>query len=286
MTELYGVIGDPIAHSLSALMHNRALALAKLDAVYLPFHVPSTELGAFVDAARRWPCHGFNVTIPHKRSIIPLLDEISQEAHQIGAVNTVTSREGRLLGTNTDATGYLRSLREEADFDPKACTVVILGAGGAAHAVCYGLLEAGVDKIIICNRTAAHAQALAQHFAAGYSNRIEVKPWQEGAMREAFHQSQLLINSTSVGLNGTAFEALPLDALPQESLVSDLVYRPRQTPLLKSAASRGLRTLEGLGMLVFQGAASFEIWTGITPDVKAMFNVLTEALEQSDNKTN
>ena len=286
MKKLYGVIGDPIVHSLSAVMQNRALVKAEIDAVYLPFHVPPAELNAFMDAARRWPCDGFNVTIPHKQSIIEYLDEVSEEARLIGAINTVTNRSGRLIGTNTDAAGFMRSLRQEGHFDPAACTAVVLGAGGAAHAICYGLLKAGVAKIIICNRTEAHAESLMYHFVPHYPNQIEIKKWEQAQLHEAFSQSRLLINTTSVGLNGTQFDALPLEALPHECLVSDLVYRPRQTPLLQAAASRGLRTLEGIGMLIYQGAASFEIWTGIAPDISVMRNAIIEALAHEPNQRN
>lgn len=278
MTKLFGVIGDPIAHSLSAVMHNRAFKHAAIDAVYLPFHVPPAELASFIDSARHWPCSGFNVTIPHKQSIMDYIQDVSEEARLIGAVNTVTNSSGRLMGTNTDAVGYVRSLREDGHFDPSACTAVILGAGGAAHAVCYSLLEANAAKIILCNRTELHARSLAQHFAPYYPHRIEVIKWERASLMDAFGRSQLLINATSVGLHGTRFDGLPLEALPQKSLVSDLVYRPRQTPLLRAAASLGLRTLEGLAMLVYQGAASFEIWTGVVPDIGVMRMAVTDAL--------
>lgn len=280
MTKLYGVIGDPISHSLSALMQNRALSQAHLDAVYLPFHVASQELGAFIEAARRWPCHGFNVTIPHKQNIIPYLDEINEEASRIGAVNTVLNEDGRLRGTNTDAVGFLRSLREEACFDPKGRYAVILGAGGAAHAISYGLLEAGIERLTVFNRTASRANSLKNELMPYFPHRIDVKDWEADALRDVFHESQLLVNATSVGLNGSRFDELPLSELHSKCLVADLVYRPRQTPLLKSAASLGLQTLEGVGMLVFQGAASFEIWTGVTPDATAMRAILLDALDR------
>lgn len=286
MTKLYGVIGDPISHSLSALMQNRALKKAGIDALYLPFHVPPAELAAFIDAARRWPCDGFNVTIPHKQSIMEYLEDVSEEARLIGAINTVTNQSGRLIGTNTDATGYIRSLREDGHCDPATGTAIVLGAGGAAHAVCYGLLKADIAKIILCNRTAAHAELLRNHFATAYPHRIEVIPWEQATLVDAFSRSQLLINTTSVGMNGTEFDGLPLAALPQKSLVSDLVYRPRQTPLLRAAAACGLRTMDGLGMLVYQGAASFEIWTGVAPDIAVMRTALTEALADESRSRN
>lgn len=278
MTKLYGVIGDPIKHSLSALMQNRALQEAKMDAVYLPFHVPPQELKAFVEAARRWPCHGFNITLPHKRTIQPYLDELSEEAHIMGAVNTVTNREGYLFGTNTDATGYIRSLQEECPFQVAKSTATVLGAGGAAHAVIFGLLNTGVEKIFLFNRTPEKSQQLKMHFAGHFPQRIEAHDWDQERLGQALAQSQLLVNATSVGLNGTEFSNLPLDKLPAAALVSDLVYRPRQTPLLRDAAERGLNIHEGLGMLVHQGAESFRIWTGQEPDRAVMRQALEEAL--------
>ena len=278
MTQLYGVIGDPISHSLSAVMQNRAFQATDLDAVYLPFHVPATELTAFVEAARRWPCAGFNITIPHKQAIRPLLDEIGADAEAIGAVNTVLNQEDRLIGRNTDAIGYIRSLKEDTGLDPAGLTVCILGAGGAAHAVVHGLLENDVGCIQLINRTEANAKQLQTHFAKRSQGRIRVHPWDQAKMREVFQESRLLINTTAIGLEGSRFEDLPLESLPDGSCVSDLVYRPRQTALLREAAARGLHTHEGLGMLLYQGAASFGLWTGCEPDIQVMRTALTEAL--------
>lgn len=280
MTMLLGIIGDPIAHSLSPIMQNRALEAAGLDATYLPYHVRSPELKAFIEDVHQQNMTGFNVTVPHKVSIMKYLDEVDEEAHQIGAVNTVLYHEGRLSGYNTDARGYCRSLQEEARFSAKDKAICILGAGGAARAVAYGLLTAGATNVMIANRTAEKAEALVQSFAHDYPHRITHIPWEPKTLGENFGKCDLLINTTTVGLDGTRFDRLPLAQLPGTALVSDLVYSPRETPLLREAKEAGFSTHEGLGMLLYQGAESFRIWTGIEPDIKVMRKALEEALEK------
>lgn len=277
MTAIYGIIGDPIKHSLSAKMQNRAFAKAKIDAIYLPFHVQPEGLVTFIESARNWQMSGFNVTIPHKVSIMEFLDEIEEEAKAIGAVNTISFKNNQLLGDNTDAQGYLRSLKQEAHWSSKGKVVTLLGAGGAARAVVYGLLNDGVKKLFIINRTHEKACQIAEFFKHSFSEKIIVIKWEEESMREALEQSDLLINATSIGLKGSSFDNLPLEVLSKKAIVSDLVYRPRKTPLLKQAKELGLKTHEGIGMLLYQGVESFKIWTGIEPDI----NVMREALEEN-----
>lgn len=256
-----GIIGDPIEHSLSPAMQNAAFRRANLPFVYLPFRVRPGELKSFLEKAR-WKMVGLNVTIPHKETIVRHLDRISPEARAIGAVNTVVIRGGRLLGYNTDGKGYLQSLKNETGFNPKGKRILIIGAGGAARALIYSLRQAGAQEIHLANRTKKRVL------------QIPTIPLQKTAFKKILPSIDLLINATSVGLNGTRFRGLPLSSLPKGAVVSDLVYRPRMTPLLKEAKKRGFRIHTGIGMLLHQGAMSFRLWTGKNPDLEAMRKAL------------
>jgi shikimate dehydrogenase len=205
------------------------------------------------------------VTIPYKEAVIPLLDELEPQASRIGAVNTIYKRENRLVGANTDAPAFLRTLRHEGAFDPRDTVVTLLGAGGAARAVATALLDAGVGILRIANRTKARAQALAQELRARSTAHIVVCSWDPLGLGQAIAASYLLVNATSIGLRGSVEERespMPARLLNPSLLVYDLVYNPTETPLLASAREAGARTVGGLGMLVEQGALAFELWTG------------------------
>jgi shikimate dehydrogenase len=283
---ILGIIGDPIEHSLSPQMHNAVLSRMNLPFIYLPFHIRPQELARFLRQIRSSSLKGlsgefigFNVTIPHKETIIPYLDKVSPEALKIGAVNTVVVSGGKLVGYNTDAGGYLRSLKEEMKFDPRKKKCLILGAGGAARAVLYALALSGVAEIWIANRTPLRAERLAQEFQKEFKRtKIKVCSLQSADLLPLLPQIDLLINATSVGLKGSSFPAFPLKNLSRKAIVSDLVYRPLMPPFLKRAKKLGLKIHLGLGMLLYQGAKSFEIWTRKKPDLKVMKNALLDAL--------
>lgn len=276
--KLLGIIGDPIRHSLSPRMQNAALQKKRLPYFYVPFQVAPSQLAKFLKEVRDQGLQdlvGFNVTIPHKEKIIPLLDSISPEARAIGAVNTVVVRKGKLHGHNTDAIGYLKSLKEETRFHPRGKTILILGAGGASHAVVYGLASQGAREILITNRTLARAKKLVQSLKKKFKKtKFEAIALKPNLLSEVFTRVDLLINTTSVGLKGTRFKKLPLQYLPPRALVSDLVYRPLFTPLLKESKRRKLRVHFGLGMLLHQGAESFRLWTRKNPDLIVMKKAL------------
>lgn len=278
MIKILGIIGDPISHSLSPQMHTAALRRLRLPYRYLPFHVKPAELGRFIQMARECHLAGLNVTIPHKEKIIRYLDGITDEARRIGAVNTVFWKGKRLLGDNTDARGYLHSLKEDLEFSPRRKTVLILGAGGAARAIVDACLATRVRRVILANRTLARAKVLSHHARQFWKTPIEIAPLKAGVLKNCFPDIDLLINTTSVGLSGSRFHNLPLHLLPKKAVVSDLVYRPRMTPLLREARQRGFRVHEGLGMLLHQGALSFQIWTGQRPPLKIMKTALLDAL--------
>ncbi len=279
--KIIAIIGDPIHHSLSPVMQNAVFQKMKLPYIYLPFRIPPGQLKSFLRKAREWKITGFNVTIPHKESILPSLDWISPEAKAIGAVNTVLVRQGKLYGYNTDAEGYLLSLKEEVGFDPCQKKIFILGAGGAARAILYALSLSGAHTISICNRTSSKALRLAKEFSKNFKScHFDVVPFDKKNLAKHFPNIDLLINATSLGLSSARpMSSLPLERLSPRALVSDLIYRPYLTPLLRRANRLKLRTLPGFGMLLYQGAQAFKIWTHQKPDLRVMRKALLDALK-------
>jgi len=258
-----GVIGWPVKHSRSPRLHGFWLRQQGIDGRYDLLPVPPEDLGEFLKALRRnGPVEGFrgvNVTIPHKEAVIPFLDAVDETARRIGAVNTiVVSADGRLEGRNTDAFGFIASLRgSQPDWRAEAAPAVVLGAGGAARAVCHALLEAGVPELRLLNRGRPRAEALA---AAFNDSRIRVGDWDDRA--EALPGAGLLVNTTSLGMQGQPPLDLALEALPENAVVMDLVYVPLLTPLLAAASARGNPVVDGLGMLLHQGRPGFAAWFG------------------------
>ena len=221
---------------------------------------------------------GINVTVPHKEAVIPHLDEVDDWAAAAGAVNTIVNRHGRLTGHNTDGAGFLRALQDGAGFDPPNKTALILGAGGSARAVVYALTRAGAARLIIANRTPQRAQNLAQIAA---ENGISAQAIPLTAAPQAAADAALIVNCTSLGmLHGPDETAAPLTAaeIPPAALVNDLVYNPPETPLLRQAARAGAAVLGGIQMLVYQGAASFEMWTGQPAPVPVMLQAAADAM--------
>lgn len=272
------VIGDPISHSLSPAMQNAAIEKLGAPYLYQAIRVRSQGLKAFVQGRAR-QLAGFNVTIPHKEAIVPLLTRLDKQAALIGAVNTVVNRDGKLIGFNTDGAGYLTSLEADKKFSPRKKRIVLLGAGGAARALAVVLTMADAKAITIANRSPARAEHLARELALRMPPSQFIACAQQGKDFEAALKTcDLLINTTRVGLNGTAFPDFPWEKLNKRALVSDIVYTPRMTPFLKAAKRREHEIHTGEGMLVFQGALAFEIWTGLKPDAKLMRRELLRRL--------
>jgi shikimate dehydrogenase len=277
-TQLLGVLGWPVQHSLSPRLHNYWLQQAGLDAVYLPLAVPPTGLAAALAGLAQLGFRGANVTIPHKEQLLPFLAARTPVARQIGAVNTlVVQPDGGLLGTNTDAFGFMRNIAA-AGHSVQQGAALLLGAGGAARAVLVGLAEGGCKQIYLANRAPERAAALALEFAA-LGATITPVPWAEWP--RLLPEVTLLVNSTACGLNGTDDFTESLMALPLGAAVCDLVYRPLQTGLLRQAAIAGRLPIDGLGMLLYQAQASFQHWFGQTPPVDAAVrrHVLPDAPE-------
>jgi shikimate dehydrogenase len=262
---LAGVMGWPVAHSRSPLIHSHWIAQYGLRGAYVPLPVRPDTLE---QALRALPALGFagcNLTIPHKIAAIGIVDELEPLARRIGAANTiVVQADGSLLGRNTDAFGFIANLREaQPEWRADAAPAVVLGAGGAARAVLAGLLDAGAAEVRICNRTLETAQQLAYDFAGWGKAQLHVIPWTD--RHSALEGAALLVNTTSQGMQGQTPLDIQLDALTATALVTDIVYSPLQTPLLQAAAARGNPTAQGLGMLIHQARPAFEAWFGVLP---------------------
>jgi shikimate dehydrogenase len=259
MTPRAGVIGWPVRHSLSPLIHRFWLDELGLDGAYEAVVVPPDWLASMVDGFRLGRWRGFNVTIPHKETIIPLMDRVDPAARLIGAVNTVVAvADGVLEGRNTDAPGFMASLKAGAEIDPGR-PAILLGAGGAARAILATLNDAGFQEIRLVNRDRARAEALAEAFPAVVGNWDDRSRLLDGA--------GLLVNATSLGMVGQPPLELDLGRLPKTAVVTDIVYRPLMTDLLVKASARGNPVVDGLGMLLYQAVEGFAAWFGATPKV-------------------
>ena len=279
MKRVYGIIGWPVWHTRSPSMHNAAFRAVDIDAVYAPFGVRPPDLQNAVVGLRALGVRGVNVTLPHKQNVMAHLDEVEEEAAAIGAVNTILVEKGRLIGCNTDAEGLVRSLRDHG-FDPTDASSIVVGAGGAARAAVAGLAAAGARRIVVAARRQGQAERLQQELAAVTSGTDVVTSELAQLPRSEFSEASLLVQATSATLDdgpeASRFaETLPLDAMPKTATVTDLVYAPRRTTVIRAAERLGLSTVDGLGMLLHQGAIAFERWTG----VDAPLEVMRKALE-------
>jgi shikimate dehydrogenase len=264
MPQTIALLGDPVSHSRSPAMHNAAFKALGLDLHYEAWHTPSEQLEERVAALRQAHILGANVTLPHKAGVIPLIDRLEPEAERIGAVNTIYKDEtGALIGANTDAPALIEDLQVVADYNPHAQSVILLGASGAARAAAFALAGAGVRQLVIVNRTVERAEELLADVIDSYSLLEELPAFlalapQDEGLAELVGESSLIINATSLGWHG---DETPLagELIPAGALVYDMVYR--HTRLLQDAEARGARALQGLGMLMRQGALAFERWT-------------------------
>ena len=262
MTTRAGVIGWPVGHSLSPKLHGFWLKTYGIDGSYqaIPVEPENLErdLRGLVDAGYA----GVNATVPHKEAALALCDEADSAARAIGAANTLVFRDGRILGSNSDAFGFQENLRQgHASWRADAGPAVVLGAGGAARAVLWALIAEGAPEVRLVNRTFGRAEALAEAFG----ERVTPLSWADAA--SALSGAALLVNTTSLGMDGQPPLELDLAGLPESALVTDIVYAPLETPLLRLAAARGNPTVDGLGMLLHQARPGFEAWFGVAPEV-------------------
>ncbi len=272
------VIGDPIGHSKSPLIQNAMLRALGLDYEYTARQVPSSRVSQWLATARAEGVCGFNATMPHKRTLVPLMDTLSADAKLYQSVNTVCIKDGKLYGYNTDGMGFLQSLRD-GGVEPEGLRVMVLGAGGAAQAVCLKLAASGAESVTVCNRTKESAQRLCREDPCGV---LRPEGFDGDTLRRMAKESDLLVNCTSLGMTGTDRQFTSFDflaALPTGAAVYDCIYSPTETVLLKRASEAGHPAMNGLGMLIHQGIFALEYFTDTSLDHAAMRLVALNALE-------
>ena len=264
-TRLAAVVAKPIKHSISPFIHNLAFDRTGINGVYLAWEIAKEDLAVTMDNIKRYDMFGVNISMPYKQAVIPHLDQLSKSAQLIGAVNTVIPRDGQLIGHNTDGIGFFKSLEKLAGFQVQGKVMTILGGGGAATAIISQAALDGAAKIYIFSRSQSlerHA-ATAQKISLETQVPIEVLPLEDSDLLQAkIFQSRLLVNGTSVGMDGQTLLIDEETILPQHLLVVDVIYQPFETPFLNFAKQQGAKTVNGLGMLLFQAAEAFQIWTG------------------------
>ena len=279
-TVLYGVIGDPVDHTLSPAIQNVAFRSRQIDAIYVPFHVKPQNLRIAVSGLRALHVRGFNVTVPHKVKVLSYLDRTDAAVSAIGAANTVINQNGRLCGYNTDGIGAFNALTE-AGAQPNGKSILIFGAGGASRAVAYTLAQTA-SSIRLVNRTPAKARQLANRLRKKFHTDIASTTLSSNLLRDLVEQSDIIVNASSMGMNRNS--NLPVQAkwLHSGQWVFDLVYKPPQTRLLDLAASAGANRITGLDMLVNQGACSFKLWTGMEAPRVGMRHAVEQKLLEKE----
>lgn len=278
-TRIYGLVGWPIRHTLSPAMHNAAFSKVGIDAIYLTFPVRQGYLASAFDGLASMGVSGLNVTVPHKENVMKLLDKVSPTAALIGAVNTVVIDEKGMSGYNTDGAGFIASLKKER-LNIKGLSILILGAGGAARAIGVELAKNGAGKVIFLDVAKDKAKRLASHIRNNFSRcNTEGLTFTQAVLKRNIVDAQMLINATPVGLKKSDPLLIRPETLHKDIVaVYDLIYNPAQTRLLATAKKKGIRAFNGLGMLLYQGAASFEIWTNVKAPVDTMKRALEGAI--------
>ena len=275
------VIGDPVEHSLSPVIHNTILERSGLPYVYGRVQVRAEDTAAFLAQAKEEGYGGFNATMPHKTTLVELMDELDEDAALCRAVNTVVLRDGKARGCNTDGRGFLQMLSDHG-FSPEKKTVTVLGAGGAARAAVYNLAQAGAARIFVCNRTPERAEALAREFPA----QITACAFDEQTLSDCALFSDLLVNTTPMGMTAVAEQFQSFDflaSLPKAAPVCDLIYSPPETELLRRAREQGHRTINGLGMLIHQAIFALEAFTDTQIDAETVMPPVEAALKKAMN---
>ena len=283
-TKLCGLIGDPVEHTMSPVMHNAAFREMGLDYLYVPFRVKQEELAKAMAGMRALNIRGLNVTIPHKVAVIQFLDGLDPLAEKIGAVNTIVNDDGVLTGYNTDGAGFLQALLERR-IEPKGKNIVILGAGGAARAISFFLAGRGAHLVIL-NRLLEldWAKELASQISQTFTKEVEALELNRQNLAGALGKADILVNATSVGMTPNIDETpVTSDLLKPELIVFDIVYNPIKTRLLRETEAAGAKTISGIDMLVWQGALAFEKWTGLKAPVELMRKEVVKVLEQHED---
>ncbi len=281
MRKIMGLIGYPLEHSVSPAMHNAAFKKLGLDCEYSLFEVEPKDLPEAVEGMRALHIAGFNVTIPHKEAVVPLLDEVTEVAKVIGAVNTVKNQRGRLIGYNTDGAGFIESLKNDAKIKPKGKHAVVLGAGGASRAVAVMLAESGAKTVTITDIDNDKARELAEYVDSYFDTSCVNVEVNGKDLQGSINQAEILVNCTPLGM-APKIKACPLAdniELHKKLMVYDLVYNPAETALMKKAKAAGAKVCSGLGMLVYQGALALTLWTGEEAPIEVMRQAAQAALK-------
>jgi shikimate dehydrogenase len=286
MTRRAGVIGHPVAHSKSPAMFEAAFRAAGIDATYEAWDTPEETLEGRINALRGSDFLGANVTIPHKQAVLPLIDGTVEDASKIAAVNTIVHEEGKLVGYNTDVAGFARALREDAKFEAHGRRTMILGSGGAARAAALALVKERASVIFVVARQPRKIDAMVLQLKGitPPGTTITWAYWGDGSYMRSLREADLLVNCTPVGMAGSESEGtspVAAELIQPETTVFDLVYNPHETPLVLGARARGATAVSGLGMLVYQGAESFRLWTGVEADTGAMRDAVKAALSRA-----
>ena len=282
MTRLVGIFGYPLSHSLSPAIQQAAFDYHNIDAVYQAWQTPPEELASGVAKLREDRYLGANVTIPHKVKVMQHLDRIDRMAADIGAVNTIVKEGGELVGYNTDAYGFIKSLKDCSGLDPRGKRALLLGAGGAARAAAYALAKEGIAHLTIANRTPSRAESLADEIKNLLPD-VQAIATAEPGLIEAAQDADLIVNATSTGMRHSESEGqtmLTTGAIPPSAVVYDMVYNPPETPLTAEARRAGATVVGGLSMLIHQGAAAFQRWTGKEAPISVMMAAGKKALSQ------
>jgi len=289
MKNILGIIGYPIGHTLSPLIHNTAIKHIGLDYIYLPFEVKKENIALAIGGLKGLGIKGINVTIPHKESVIPYLETLDDNAKFIGAVNTIKLEDDKIKGYNTDGLGFLKSLKIDAKEDVKGKNIIILGAGGSARAIAIQMALEKANSVIIANRTVGRGKKLAEYTklkvhdpSSGWVPRkpkVKAIALNDSLLVEYFREADIIINTTSIGMKDNDNPLFPYNYITNKHLVCDIVYKPIETNLLKEALLRGARILNGLGMLIYQGSLSFKIWTGHEMPVEIVRKTLMKELK-------
>ncbi|MFS9315098.1 shikimate dehydrogenase [Streptococcus infantis] len=261
-TRLAAVVANPIKHSISPFIHNSAFEATNTNGVYLAWEIDATELAETVANIRRYQMYGINLSMPYKEQVIPYLDQLSEEACLIGAVNTVVNREGTLIGYNTDGKGFFKSL---PSFKISRKKLVLLGAGGAAKAILAQAILDGVSQISVFVRSSSmeKTRPYLEKIQNATGFRVDLFALEDVQdLQDSITKADLLVNATSVGMDGTSQPIPTSIVLPEKLLVADVIYQPFETPFLKWARNQGNQSINGLGMLLYQAAEAFELWTG------------------------
>ena len=276
-TRVLAILGYPVEHSLSPAMQNSEFERLGLDYVYIPAPVAPENLETSIRGLVAAGVAGFNITIPHKQAVLPLLDEVSDDARQVGAVNTIKVVDGKLQGYNTDIDGWVRDIQEEILLERSS--VCIVGAGGAARAVAVGALKAGASRLFLCGRNRDTVEELHRFLQEKMPDAsISSMALDDADCRKELSGCDIVVNTTPVGMDSTPGMPFSAEWLNENQYVYDAIYVPAETELLRQARMKGCAVKNGLGMLAYQGAVAFEIWTGETPDVERMKSTLRRLL--------